>query len=224
MKLKNGTIRPGIVIEVLDKGCIKAGVPGLFNREDKDKLPPIMPFPFGHNVNSFSSIKELEEVWIMNFSDNPMQLYWVRKDNMAENNKELLKEENVEIICNRENDLTWATIYFSDGSGWIIRNDESVVQIRKDGSILLDSNLPHRVIDINPKSISLGSKTESAHPAVYGDVLMEALQNIQISLELIKQASNMNPYTKPISIGLGKLPSELKELIPKVVSTNVTLD
>lgn len=224
MKLKNGTIRPGVVIEVLEGGNIKVEAPGLFSREDKDKLPPVYPFPFYNNSNKFSSVKELEEVWILNFSDNPRQLYWIRKDNMHVNNKELLTEENVEIICNRDLGASWATIYFSDGSGWIIKNDDSMIQIRQDGSILLDTNWPNRVIDINAASISLGSKEKSAHPAAYGDVVMETLQKIQISLELIKQSANMNPYTKPIAMALGRLPAEIKDLIPKTISTNVTLD
>lgn len=224
MKLSNGVLRPGIVTEVLEKGCIKVTAPGLFSSNDSpDSLPPVYPFT-GGAMNQFSSIKVGENVWVLNFSDNPMQLYWFRKDNFHQDNSNIMSEENVEIICNRETSLGWATIYFSDGSGWIIRNDESVIQIDADGNILLSKPEPHRTIHINDKGISLGSKGESAHPAAYGDEIVEALQNIQISLELIQKVSMNNAFTMGISTALGTKPSELKLLIPKITSPHVTLD
>ena len=55
MKLINGTLRPGQVLEILENGKIKASAPGLFLKEDKDNLPPIMPFfeIIGNHANSF---------------------------------------------------------------------------------------------------------------------------------------------------------------------------
>lgn len=224
MKLLNGILRPGTVTEVLDKGNIKATVPGLFSPNDSpDTLPPIYPFT-GWNANKFSSIKQGENVWVLNFSDNPMQLYWFRKDDI-DNNNELMKEENVDIICNRETSFGWATIYFSDGSGWVIKNDDSIIQIDKDGNILLSkSSEPHRTIHINDDGISLGSKGKSAHPAVYADELTNILQNIQISLELVQKAALNTPFTMGIATALGTKPIELKLMIPKITSPHVTLD
>ena len=86
MKLSSGVLRPGIVIDVLEEGNITASAPGLFSKEDSDKLPPIYPFT-GLHANQFSSVNTGDEVWILNFSDNPMQLYWFRKDDYKENNK-----------------------------------------------------------------------------------------------------------------------------------------
>ncbi len=223
MKLRQGIIRPGIVVEVLDNNTIRAGAPGLFDRNDKDKLPIILPWPCGINKNSYSQINELDEVWVVNFSDNPLQLYWFRKDDVNDN-KDIISEENVEILCNREAGMGWATIYFSDGSGWVIRNSDSKIQIRPDGSILMDTNIPHRAIDVNMGSISLGSVGGSKSPAVYGDELMEVLVKIQVALNIIKQSANMSPYTKPIAIALKSLPSQIEKLIPKIISPNVTLD
>lgn len=223
MKLKNGIMRPGIVIEVLDNNNIRADVPGLFSRQDKEKLPIIMPFPAGVNINQYSQIKELDNIWVINFLDNPLQLYWLRKDNI-EDNKNIIQEENVEILCNKESGIGWATIYFSDGSGWIIKNGDVVIQLKQDGSILLDSGSPHRVIDINTSNISLGSKGSSKHKAAYGDEIEKALTLVQIALNMIKQAANMSPYTKPISVAIGNIPTQLDDIIPKTVSPNVTLD
>ena len=109
MKLNKGTMRPGTVLEVLDNGIIKASAPGLFSFvEDPALLPPIMPWFIGSNSNSFSKVNKYDEVWILNFSDNPQQLYWFRKDPVTDNNElcvpgtenSIMQDENVEIICN----------------------------------------------------------------------------------------------------------------------------
>ena len=56
MKLINGIIRPGEILEVLENGKIKASAPGLFSEEDLENLPPIMPFweLIGSHANTFS--------------------------------------------------------------------------------------------------------------------------------------------------------------------------
>lgn len=223
MKLSNGILRPGKVIEVLENGCIRAYAPGLFSSEDKEKLPPIMPF-LGWHANTYTDPKEYDEVWVLNFSDNPMQLFWFRKDNYVENNAELLKEENVEVICNREAGLGWATLYFSDGSGWILRNDDSYIQIDKDGNIKLSRPESHRTIHINEDGISIGSENKSDHPAAYADVLEQILNQIQIALKLVKSAAMTNTITAGIGVAIGSIPETIKEMIPKITSPHVTID
>jgi hypothetical protein len=172
MKLSNGILRPGRVIEVMDHGHIKAYAPGLFSKEDKNNLPPIMPF-LGWHANTFTASKLYDEVWVLNLSDNPQQLFWFRKDNYKEN--ELTKEENVEVLCHRETGFGWATLYFSDGSGWILKNVDSIIQIDPDGNIKLSRPESHRTIHINEDNISIGSEGSSAHPAAYADILEDIL-------------------------------------------------
>ena len=166
MKLINGTIRPGTVLSVLENGNIKASAPGLFSFTDEvDKLPPIMPWFMGSNSKSFSKVKEYDEVWIMNFSDNPLQLYWLRKDDIDCPNIPM-NDDNVEILCNRNVNGEWCSIYFSDGSGWVISKGGSSIKIKADGSIVLSNGI-NRCIDINGSNISIGSEGKSAHPAAY---------------------------------------------------------
>ena len=38
MKLRNGILRPGTVVEVLENNEIRAEVPGLFSREDRKSV------------------------------------------------------------------------------------------------------------------------------------------------------------------------------------------
>lgn len=225
MQLVNATIRPGTVLEILDNGNIKASAPGLFSYvDDPSLLPPVMPWFIGHNTNAYSKLKKYEEIWILNFSDNPQQLYWFRKDRMSNNTNIPMGEENVEVLCNREVAGEWATIYFSDGSGWIIGKGDSIIQIREDGSILLTNDMPNRCIDINNKNISIGSKGESAHPAAYGDSTEKTIMSLCILLNGIAMKALANPYTAAIGAELfAKLPAVIST-IPNISSQHVTID
>jgi hypothetical protein len=223
MKLLKGTIRPGQVLEVLNNGEIKASAPGLFNFiDDITKLPPIMPWQLGSNCNSFSQPKKYDEVWIMNFEDNPRQLYWFRKDRVCNNTNIPMSEENIEILCNREVAGEWATIYFSDGSGWIIGNGDSIIQIRPDGSILLDTSLPNRAIDICSTGVCLGSSDDTKlHPVAYGDKTQDALSAIIAAIKIIQQTAMVNPYTMPIGTALAAIVPTLPGKITPISSSDV---
>lgn len=226
MKLFKGTIRPAIVREVLENGNIKVSAPGLFSHDDDTAmLPPVMPWQIGSNCNSYSSPKVYDEVWVMNFSDNPRQLYWFRKDRIEHNENISLTEENVEILCNREVAGDWCTIYFSDGSGWVIGKGDSKIQIRADGSILLTNNgMPNRNVDINNDGISLGSIGGSAHTAAYGDEIESLLVSLCALLSKVAQSALANPYTAAIGTtiltGIGNITSK----ISNISSSHVTLD
>ena len=215
MDLSKAILRPGKVIEVLENGKIRADVPGLFSLEDKDKLPPILPFPLGH-ANTYSQPLEYDNVWVLNFKDNPQQLHWFRMDDYENNDAEIIKEENVEVLCNREAGTDWATIYFSDGSEWVIRKGGSRVQIRPDGSILLDMGQPYRAIDIENNAIHIGKKgdgDEKESPAVYGDALEEILVDICGLFGAIRNVALANPYTAAIG---AKIATKLPTIQPKI--------
>lgn len=107
-------------------GNIKVEAPGLFSSEDIESLPTVMPW-FGLHANSYSEPLVDDEVWVLNVEDNPLQLFWFRKDDRVGHNDEIESEQNVEIICNREAGTGYATIYFSDGTGWMFRNGDSYI-------------------------------------------------------------------------------------------------
>lgn len=200
MRLLNGILRPGAILEVLEDGKIKASAPGLFSKEDKDLNPPIMPFfeLIGTHPNSFSTPKIGDEIWVLNLTDNPLQLYWFRKDDHIVNNKEIFEETgqaNVEILCNIESNIGYASIYFSDGTGWVIKNDDSKLQIFPDGSIELGMNFPYRKISINTNGINLGG---DIHSACYGDKTSEVLSDIYGILEQLCTAAKSSPYTSAL--------------------------
>jgi hypothetical protein len=237
MKLINGTLRPGEVLEILENGKIKASAPGLFLEEDKDNLPPIMPFfeICGSHSNAFSSPNVGDEVWILNMADNPLQLYWFRKDDHVTNNAEVFNEanelaskagrpsptENVEILCNREAGVGWATIYFSDGSGWVIKNNESAIQIWPDGMIQIGlNNAKNRSIFVDQGGVFLGGSGPDGkyEPAVLGNALVDVLNGICKCLGEIQTKSMMVPFTMGIgaaltAAGVNTLPLKISSIL-----------
>lgn len=223
MKLLQATMRPAKVLEHLGHGNIKVEAAGLFSAEDQENLPQVMPF-FGLHSNSYSEPLAGDEVWLLNVADNPLQLFWFRKDDRTEPNKDIEEEENVEIICNREAGTGFATIYFSNGTGWMFRNGDSFINIKKDGSILLDIGTGHRQVHICSDSISLGSEGGSEHPACFGDEVQDILSKIQVCLASIKMAASTNPYTANIAGAIASHPDSIAQAIPKIISQNVTLD
>lgn len=233
MKLINGILRPGEILEVLENGKIKASAPGLFSEEDLENLPPIMPFweLIGSHANTFSTPIKGDECWILNLTDNPLQLYWFRKDPHIEHNQDIFEEggtENVEIICNRESGVGYATLYFSDGSGWILRNDESCLQIFPDGHIELGMSWPHRAIKIDSKAIHLGVKfgdeeAQGTHPACFGDLTADILNDLCSMIHAAGQLAKMSPYTAAIGNILVKA-KDIQQQIPGISSTHVKLD
>lgn len=225
MKLLNGVLRPGLVLDILDNGQIKASAPGLFSEEDKDLNPPIRPFweLMGNFSNCFSPPKIKEEVWILNLTDNPLQLYWFRKDPTIENNQEIFEEvgsQNVEILCNKESGIGYASLFFSDGTGWILRNDDSRLQIYADGHIELGMDWPHRIIKIDSQAISLG---DGEHPACFGDETAKILLKICGLLQALGKASQTSPYTAALA-PLFNQAKQIQEDIPGIKSSHVKLD
>jgi hypothetical protein len=225
MKLVNGILRPGEILEVLENGKIKASAPGLFTEEDKDLNPPIMPFweLMGGHANTFSTPIVGDEIWLLNLIDNPLQLYWFRKDDHIANNKEIFEETgtaNVEILCNRETGVGYASLFFSDGTGWMLRNDDSRLQIFPDGHIELGMNWPHRTVTIDSESIRLG---DGAHPACYGDETAVILLKICGLLQNAAIAAKTTPYTMALS-PIFDCAKTIQEEIPGIKSTHVKID
>jgi hypothetical protein len=166
-----------------------------------------------------------DEVWILNMSDNPLQLYWFRKDDHVTNNSNIFAEggsENVEIICNRETGMSWATLYFSDGSGWVLRNDDSKLQIFPDGHIELGTDWPHRTINIDSNAIHLGG-SDDEHPAVYGDELSDILIEMCGVLESLSVYASNSPYTSHLCAALTDV-KKIKDDISGIISSHVKLD
>lgn len=224
MRLCNAILRPGKILEVVDTaGTIKVSAPGLFSNQDDPKLlPPVVPLLLSHS-NQYSTPNVGDEVWVLNFIDNTQQLYWFRKDNYAANNEDIQGETNVEVLCSRESGMGWATIYFSDDSGWYIKNDQTFIQLDSNGNIKLKNPNAHRCIEINSNNISIGSEGESAHPACFADETADLLWKIYMTLNAISKAAYTNPMTAHIGSAIDMI-GDWSVDIAKIKSGHVTID
>ncbi len=238
-------MRPGIVLDIIDNhGTIKASVPGLFSSLDKDILPPVRAFNISGS-NSFSSPNVGDEVWVLFFDNNPEELRWFRKDPFEKNNGARNKngsriidesgvstgqtpsvqdQKNVEILSSRRAGAGWATIYFADGTGWVVQNQDAVIQINPQGIITLSTGQAHSTIEISDNGISLGSKTESSHPAAHGDKVAELFDKIIGTLLKISEAAKGSPYTTAIATAIDADVPSYQDDSQYINSDVVTLD
>lgn len=221
MKLINGDIRPGIVKSVLPNGSVKAISPGLFVTEDGNisNLPPIMP-SFFRSPFSFPSVGD--DIWILSFNDNPLQLFWIKKNDLVLS--DLLSKGSAEILCNRITRNGIASLYFTDTTGWVMDTTDAKLALESDGSILLSSNINNRAIHINDENISIGSKDTSAHPAAFGDKTEDTLNLISSLFSSIAVTALSNPYTAKIGTEILNAIGEINDSITEISSENVTID
>lgn len=221
------SIRPGVILEDLGSGRIKAEVPGLFSEDDQDKLPTIYPAYsfFGSHTNQYSQPIVGDECVVMFVRNNPHELFWFRKDEYVENLNDIDIESNAEVImCRRNDTASWASIFYTDGTGVIIRNGQPVIALNPDGEIVLDNGCDKRKITISGQSIALGSSGVASHPAALGDVVQEALEVVGSALQAIQQAASANVYTQAISAAMAGMPEQLNSLSSKCTSADVSLE
>lgn len=227
MILSKAHIRPGRVLSIEDaSGTIKAYCCGLFSDQDEvDKLPPVYQFPLA-GTNSFYSVAVDDEIWVLFFDDNPLELFYIRKDNFPENLKDILENnyETVEVLASREMTSGIVQLYFTDGDGWIIRNLDAVINMRKDGSIVIDTGSSHRAIDICDNSISLGTVGGSEHTAALGDNVVKTLNILSNLLNAVSQNAKSNPYTISIALAIDSLLQSFNDSLDNIESKHVTLD
>lgn len=227
MELNKGHIRPGRVLQVVDnKGVIKASCCGLFSdQDDPEKLPPVYQFSLG-GANNFYTPHIDEEIWLMFFDDNPLELFYIRKENTSENLNSVLENnyEECEVLVSKELTKGFIQLYFTDGEGWIIRNFDSVIQMRADGSILLDTGSSHRAIDINEDNISIGSIEKSAHTAAYGDEVVNTFNKVVSILNTMITTCAQLPEIAILGTNIKSGIPQLEAAIDKIESQHVTID
>jgi hypothetical protein len=224
MELKNAIIRPSKVRKVLNNNVLKVSAPGLFSETDNpDLLPPVYPF-VELSKNTYSTIDEGEEVWVINCVDNPSELFWIRKPDYEIGMEDKVNGTQVEILTRRESGMSWAELFFSDGTGWVMNNDGSKIVIDSKGNITLQKEGKHRTIEINDEGISLGSAGVSSEPAVLGDQLATYINTLHAMLEALSSAAKTTQYTYPMHLVIELFSKALDAQADRILSSNVTLD
>lgn len=236
MDLINGHIRPGIVRWVDEKNpkIIKVSAPGLFSDQDPaDKLPPVKLFS-SPAANATTSVKVLDEVWVLNFDNNPTDLYWMRKDDshdaaadaaaLNDTKKDDIKPgKAAEVVMNKNDGGSQGSMYFSNESGVVVKKDDSYIQIGNNGDITMDINYPGRTVKITKEGIILGAGSSAAkpQPVALGDNLQDVINKLSEAIATIEGAAKKNPYTMQIALALAPITLSLQNISSSILSSNV---
>lgn len=227
MRLINGEIRPGVVLEVLDEyGTIKGSCLGMFSDEDDPELlPPIQQWPT-QSGTCFNQPKVNDPIWVLFFYDNPQELFYFFQANVQRSSNHILskKPKDAQILASRDSDLGKAQLYYTSDDGWKIEKDESRVQIDKDNNIELSKDdLEERSLKIDEDGVFLGDK-EKSQPAVLGDDLQDCLTSIYNALQALNEGLLSNPYTSPAAAQftpkLAPIYNKINNILSKTVNVS----
>lgn len=175
MELRNASLRPGKIREVLDQyGNVKCSVVGVFrDDEDLEKLPPVSPSPFMRtSSNNFVQPKVGDDVWVMLFRDNPQLLFYQFQGDARLSNGVDLDEryQDVEVFSKHGDDRVFM---YDDEDGWTLRNDDAFINLNNEVNI---SNGKHGVTITNNGVRLVGGAEDQ--PMVLGNDLKECLQEL----------------------------------------------
>lgn len=228
MILNQGEIRPGKVLRVEDPyGTIKGSCRGIFaEKEDPDKLPPIVPFTRTSST-SFCQPHVGDEIWVMRFWDNPWELFYMFKGDVRKNNQDILDGEfdDIEVTMRRTNpEGENAMMLYTDRTGMIMANGNAIVQTDQNKNVHIEREGEHRTVEVNEDGISLGSPGKSEQPAVLGNACESAFKSIYRCLSALSTAAKENMNTAALAPVIDNILPEMRSWIEQIKSEHVTLD
>lgn len=177
MEFLNCTIRPGKVKEIVNKnGVIKATADGLFKEDTAaDLLPPIYPI---FNSSTFYNVEVGDIIWIIDNKSNDQLLFYIII-NDPEKNK-LIEEDYKQmcvLLCRDFGEEKTVQLYFSDGTGWMMRSEESFININKDGDIIIDSGKEERKIILNSDGVHIQTNNSLIDISKDNNIVIDTKKN-----------------------------------------------
>ena len=226
MKLANGEIRPGVVLEVLDEyGTIKGSCLGVFSDDDDPALlPPIYQWPT-QSGTCFNQPTVNDPIWVLFFKDNPQELFYFFQADIHNSSNHILgkKPKDAQILASRDAGIGKAQLYYTTDDGWKMSSNESRIQIDKDNNIeLAKDDLEERTIKVDDEGVFLGDKDKS-QPAVLGNELQDCLTKIYNALQALETGLLGNPYTSPAAAQFSPKLAPIYNSINKILSKTVSL-
>lgn len=239
----------GKVVDIKDPkklGRIRCEVFGRTDGIEIDHLPWYLPRR-NKDSHDLPKINEIVEVHLL--EDDILLGYWKLKHTSTELVLSDDDYESAKILLYRNledwSDTGILDISYTKTNGVMIKLDETFVNIRREGTIHLYSQLLGKQIDISSEQISLGSIGKSKEPSVMGDQNVTAHEmQADYSNWGFKEIANhcnqlaascTNPYTlplKPIFTALAtslnsQSPiknNDIKTFLPETLSLLVSLD
>lgn len=225
MRLADCEMRPGVVLAVCNNyGTVKASCIGLFSEEDNiDDLPPVFPLMRASNT-AFCEPQIGDMIWVLFDTTNPQALYYVFQGDAVANNDSVLEGyfDDCEILSRRQDGgvgLQWNNL-----EGWKMQQEKSGIQIDPTNRIALTQNDNSRTIEMNDSGIHLLSKDGETNPAVLGNELKKALNELTNCLNATAAAGKGDPHTTAMAVALESGLQAFTAQLGKILSSNVMLD
>ena len=209
MDLSNVKVLPGIVIDVDDPkyiGRVKADSPGLFDSSvmNKEGLPWIYPLTM-QGYQRFSKLRVGSKIWI--FTNKEYREFWyIPMFELNEDSKKIISEDESdyqesEVLLSRTAGENGVYIYYRPSEGIVLKNGENTcIKLTPDNQVIINSGEGY--ITIKDNKVYIGdSNTESMEPAIYGQKLVNLLEQLKGNFLTLMNSSVAGMYTAPLAAG-----------------------
>lgn len=223
MNFSDFEIFPGVVTNADDKECygkIKCTIAGHNNNIDPEDFYWCAPFiSFGYQRVSKPRVGQT--VWIIHNKENIMEYYWMPRWELNGNTAIAACEDDYDVLVSRPGADTGAQLFYTDSQGFVQRINEDISSTMTDRGIRETDSFAE--INLENGNIDIGAVGGGYEPAVKGQALTDVLNAIVNKLEDLSERCANSWTTNHVSPELLKC-SEIKELIPKIVSDSVRVN
>jgi hypothetical protein len=208
MELKDIKVLPGIVIDVNDPkyiGRVKADSPGLFDSSimNKEGLPWIYPFTM-NGYQRFSKLRGGSKIWI--FCDSDYHEFWyIPMFQLNDDTKEIISSDDNdyqegEVLLSRSSGENGVYIYYRPSEGIVIKNgNDTNIVLTPDNIIKITSGKSS--ITVKDGGVFIGDESKKMQPAVFGQTLVNMLEQLKGNFLSLQEAATFGGYTTPLAKG-----------------------
>ena len=193
MKLSNVEVVPGVIVDTKDPkklGRVKINAPALMRGNnsgdtygvvetiDNNVLPWVYPLTMSR-YQSFSKQLEGMKVWVLNNTENYNEYWYIPMFDYIDVTENIVSEKydnDVEVLMSRKNGDGSAAIYYDRSGGHVTQINDYSWNMTPGGDITCHSEQGD--IDIRGGHVYMGKNTDSYEPAVFGDALVDLLDEI----------------------------------------------
>ena len=193
MKLSNVEVVPGVIVDTKDPkklGRVKINAPALMRGNnsgdtygvvetiDNNVLPWVYPLTMSR-YQSFSKQLEGMKVWVLNNTENYNEYWYIPMFDYIDVTENIVSEKydnDVEVLMSRKNGDGSAAIYYDRSGGHVTQINDYSWNMTPGGDITCHGEQGD--IDIRGGHVYMGKNTDSYEPAVFGDALVDLLDEI----------------------------------------------
>lgn len=228
MKLSDIEILPGVVIDIDDPdklGKVKADIPTKFDSSilKKEGMPWIRPIAMG-GYQQHSTLTKGSKIWVICNKTNWQEYWYWPMYELNQNTRDLLGEyENADVLISRNMGTNSVYVYYNKEDGMMLKvGENSHINITNDGKIYVHAGDNGNIRVDNHVYIGDGKDGE---PAVFGDKLVDLLNDFAGNIQNLLQVASSNPYTLSLAPAITQMMATLSA--PRIAAlkcTNTSVD